>query len=68
MSFSDWMNKKVKKMNWVDIACVKIAVMFFTLMIVAIWQNLATIEWYWYLIPFVIFSIVPLKTAYCKNK
>jgi hypothetical protein len=68
MSFSDWMNKKVKKMSWVDIACVKIAVMFFTLMIAAIWPSLITLEWYWYLIPFLLFAIVPLNTAYIKKK
>ena len=52
-----------KKMRWYDISLLKWVVFFFTLFLITVWQGFQNfvlgIEWYWYLIVFVLL-IIPL--------
>ncbi len=68
MSFNDWMNNKVKKLDWLDVGLVKLSVFFFTLMLVAIWPEIAKLHWYWFLVLFILAALRPLIRAYSKKK
>ena len=48
MSFNDWMDSKVKKLNWLDIAWIKFAVAAIALMFAKLWTPLLSLDWYWY--------------------
>ncbi len=50
-------NKKIKKFNCTDIQLIKLSVAAFTLMVAKLWSSILYLEWYWYLIIFVIFAI-----------
>lgn len=60
MSINEWSNAKVKKMDWVDLALVKLAVLFFTLALAKLWPDVLGLEWYWYGLVFILLSIKPL--------
>ncbi|MDD4050232.1 MAG: hypothetical protein PHX47_04485 [Candidatus ainarchaeum sp.] len=60
----DYFNKKIKKYNWTDIALIKLSVLFFTLMLAKLCPNILSLEWYVYLILFIIFAILPLKKIF----
>jgi len=66
MSFTDWMNSKVEKLDWIDIGCVKLSVFAFALMIAKFWTQILVLEWYWYAVIFVFAVIRPLYKAYFK--
>ena len=66
MSFTDWMNSKVGKLDWLDIGCVKLAVFAFALLIAKFWPEILNLSWYWYVIIFVLATIRPLYKAYFK--
>ncbi len=55
----EMLNKKIKKMKWTDIALVKLSVLFFTLMLAKLWPAILSLEWYVYLIVFLLLAIVP---------
>lgn len=55
----EMLNKKIKKMKWTDIALVKLSVLFFTLMLAKLWPDILSLEWYVYLIVFLLLAIVP---------
>lgn len=40
----------IEKMEWKDIAVLKIDIIFFTLLVVHFWPELAQAHWAWYLI------------------
>lgn len=66
MSFTNWMNSKVEKLDWMDIGFVKLSVFAFTLLIAKLWTQILALEWYWYAIIFVLAAIRPLYRAYFK--
>ncbi len=66
MSFTDWMNSKVGKLDWLDIGCVKLAVFAFALLIAKLWPGILNLSEYWYAIIFVLAVIRPLYRAYFK--
>jgi len=66
MSFIPWANKKVSKLEWLDMALVKWSVFFFTLMIVKFWPNILNLEWYWYLLIWIILAIKPFIKVFSK--
>ncbi|MFC1648145.1 hypothetical protein ACFL1B_01670 [Nanoarchaeota archaeon] len=59
MGLIEWENKKIKNLDAWDIPLIKLAVFFFTLMLVSFWPVLATWDWYWYLIIGIICAIRP---------
>ncbi len=60
MGLVQWGNRKVKRLDFWDIALTKWSVLFFTLFLVALWPVLASLEWYFYLIPALLFAFRPL--------
>ncbi|MFC1648124.1 hypothetical protein ACFL1B_01565 [Nanoarchaeota archaeon] len=60
MGLIDWEKKHFKNLDIWDIALIKWGVLFFTLMLVALWPVLASLDWYWYLIAFVVVYIRPI--------
>ena len=66
MCFTEWANKKAKKMDAWDIGFTKLAVFFFTLLLVKFWPAIASLDWYWYLGLAVIAAIRPMSRFLCK--
>ena len=66
MSFTDWMNSKLKNIDWLDIGLVKLTVFAFALMIAKLWMPILSLEWYWYAIIWVLAVIRPLYRSYFK--
>ena len=63
MSFIPWADpKKIDKLDYVDIALIKIGAIFFTLMIAKLWEQILILDWYWYAIVFLIAVIRPLNS------
>jgi len=60
MGYLAWMNRHVKSMDVWDIAFVKWSVFFFTLFLVAIIPEIASLAWYWYLIVAIALMIRPM--------
>ena len=59
-----WADSKVKKLGWVDIAFVKMSVLFFALMIVKFWPEILSLSWGWYAGAFVVLAIRPLTKVF----
>jgi hypothetical protein len=55
-----WVNSKIKKMTWLDIGFVKLAVAGFILFIAKIWTPILSLQWYWYLVVMALALIRPL--------
>jgi uncharacterized membrane protein len=68
MSLITFWDKKIKKLNWIDIGLIKLAVAGFILMLAKLWQPLLSLDWYWYGIIFLLAAIRPFRKAMCKNK
>ncbi|MDD5417401.1 MAG: hypothetical protein PHW96_00750 [Candidatus Nanoarchaeia archaeon] len=66
MSFLKWANSKVKKLNWTDMALVKLSVAGFSLMIAKLWMPLLSLDWYWYALIFALAAIKPMAKALGK--
>lgn len=66
MSCFKWANKKIKNMDWIDIASIKLAVAAFILMIASFWPVLIELPWYWYAIVFVLAAIRPWTKMFGK--
>ncbi|MDD4250611.1 MAG: hypothetical protein PHX27_00270 [Candidatus ainarchaeum sp.] len=60
------LNKKVKKLNVIDISFTKLSMIGFTLMIAKLWTPILSLDWYWYAIIFILCAIKPLYTALKK--
>lgn len=60
MELLKWANKKVGKMDAMDMGFTKLAVFFFALMAVALMPQLASLDWYYYAGAWIIFMIKPL--------
>ena len=55
-----WMDKKIKKMNTIDIAFTKISVFAFAIMVAKLWAPILNLEWYWYGAVFVLAALKPI--------
>jgi len=66
MGIVSWYNEKIKKMDIWDIGCVKLAVAAIVLLIAKYWAPLLSLEWYWYVLVFVLASLRPLKKVFGK--
>jgi hypothetical protein len=62
----NWVNSKIKKFNWLDMGLIKLSVAAFALMLAKLWSPLLALQWYWYLIFFVILAIRPIVKM-CKK-
>ena len=66
MGYTDWANKKVKKMEWYDLSLTKLSTAAVILMIAKLWEPILALEWYWYGIIFVLAAIVPCTKLFGK--
>lgn len=66
MSLITFWNKKIKKLDWKDIALVKVSVAAFALMVAKLWTPLLSLEWHWYAVIFVLAAMIPFYKAYLK--
>lgn len=66
MNLIKFWNKKVKTLEWSDIALIKLTVASATLMIAKLWTPLLSLNWYWYGIIFIITVIKPMHKVYFK--
>jgi|GEM_PF-4165843 hypothetical protein len=64
------LNKKTKKLDMWDIACTKLAVMFFIMFLFSVWsafRDFVQLSNYWiFLLGWIIFAIKPLKRFFLK--
>ena len=67
MNLKSWVNKKVKKLDWYDIALVKISTAALALFLAKVWWPLLSLDWYWYFLIFSLAAIRPLYRAYFKK-
>jgi len=66
MSFSTWVNSKVRKLNWTDYGLVKLSVVAFALMLAKLWEPLLSLDWYWYAAIFILAAILPMSKVFGK--
>jgi len=66
MGYFEWLNEKVKKMEWYDISLTKLSVAAFILMVAKLWEPILALEWYWYGIIFVLAAIGPWTKMFGK--
>jgi hypothetical protein len=62
----DWMNEKIKLMEWYDISLVKLSAAAFALMVAKLWTPLLSLDWYWYLVIALVAAIIPIKKMFSK--
>jgi len=66
MSYISWANKKIKNLKACDIAFIKLAMIAFALFIAKLIPGILGLEWYWYLIFFIILIIKPIIQMFKK--
>ena len=68
MCFFKWTNEKIKNLTWVDMGLTKLAVAGFILMIAKLIPGILSIDWYWFLIIWVLAAIKPLLVLFQKRQ
>lgn len=68
MKFFNWLNDRTGNMKALDVACLKIAVMAFTLLAVKFFPTLLNWPWYAYAILFVVFAAKPVFIFFKRKK
>ncbi|MDP6642402.1 MAG: hypothetical protein QGF74_03420 [Candidatus Nanoarchaeia archaeon] len=61
MSLIDWYNSNLRKLDVWDIGFIKLSVAAAVLLLAKYWAPILNLEWYWYVIIFVIATIRPLS-------
>ena len=56
------------KADWIDVALTKIAVFAGALFIAKLWNPILDLEWYWYLIIWIVAAIKPMITFFDRMK
>ena len=56
------------KADWIDVALTKIAVFAGALFIAKVWDTILDLEWYWYLIIWIVAAIKPMITFFNRMK
>lgn len=59
-SLADWMDRGVKRMDWIDIGCVKAGAMCFALLAAKLWPPLLEVKAWMYLAALVLVSLRPV--------
>jgi hypothetical protein len=52
------------KADWIDVALIKIAVIAAALLLAKLWSPILSLDWYWYLLVWILTAIRPLNTFY----
>ena len=56
------------KADWIDVALITIAVFAGALFIAKLWNPILDLEWYWYLIVWIVAAIKPMITFFNRMK
>ena len=67
MNIFTWSQEKIKKLNWIDMALIKIAVASATLMLAKLWEPLLYLDWYWYALIYILVVARPFSKIF-SNK
>ena len=54
--------------NWLDVGLIKIALFFAALFSAKLWKPILSLDWYWYLLVWIIAAIKPLATFFISLK
>ena len=60
------MNMRTKKMDWIDIGCIKFGSMAFALTVAKLWEPLLSQDWKVYALIFVVAAIRPVYRMHIK--
>ena len=66
MSIFTWANTNIQKMTWSDMSLVKLSIAAFVLMIAKLWPDILSLEWYWYLVIFLLAMLKPSSKFFKK--
>ncbi len=66
MSFKSFLDKKVQKMDWLDIGLVKWSCIIFGMMLTILIPVLTEISIWWFVAAFIILAIRPLYRVYLR--
>ncbi|MDD5086593.1 MAG: hypothetical protein PHV16_02475 [Candidatus Nanoarchaeia archaeon] len=66
MGLFEFLNSRIKGLDWTDMALTKLAVFAFALMIAKLWTPILGLEWHWYLIAWLVFAIKPIYSTFKK--
>ena len=67
MRLTDWMNSKVRKLNWIDVRMITLSTAAFILMVAKLWPPILSLPWYWYLVIAILAAIRPVYKAFIKS-
>lgn len=65
---NNWLNKKVRRLQWFDISLIKSSTMFFTLMLAKLWSPLLSWDWEVYLVLSIVFAVRPFYQFYLAKE
>ena len=60
MPFEDWMDRRIKRMDWIDVGCVKAGAMLFALLAAKLWPALLSLDPWVYAVALLLVSIRPV--------
>ncbi len=64
----DWMNERVRRMKWQDIALLKICVFSLALLLAKTWSWILDLDWWWYGIIFLVTYLYLILEIYILRK
>ncbi len=64
MSLGGWMDRKVKRMDWIDMGCVKAGAMLFGLLAAKLWPPLLSLDPWVYAVALLLVSIRPVTRVF----
>lgn len=64
MSLGRWMDRKVKRMDWIDMGCVKAGAMLFGLLAAKLWPALLSLDPWVYVLALLLVSIRPVTRVF----
>ena len=67
MKFQSFMNKRVKKMDWVDIAMIKWSCIAFGVLLVILFPVILDVNMYYFVAITVVLAVRPLYNFYLKK-
>ncbi len=61
MRIFEWLNLRIKRLNWTDLACIELASISFGLMLATLIPSLVAVSAWWYLLIWILLALKPLR-------
>jgi len=61
MRLTEWMNSRIKRFRWTDIACIELASIAFGLLLASLLPSLLSVSPWWYLLVWLGLALKPLS-------